>query len=130
MISRLCDKLSEIPETASFQDLRPHFQTGRSVRLPSEWRGKKYGYRTGVMTDIGDIEISVWRDAALRLIQNSGEMPIYNALVTWVSQHTPWLRTKQEFEIEALELHIRRIFEAPDWAGHNSFWCLFSVQTS
>ena len=78
-------------------------------------------YRFGAQTEIGDIEISVWEAAMHRLIRNSGEEALYQALLAWVEADTPWLHTKKERELYALELHSARIFELPEWVAKQEF---------
>ena len=44
----------------SFSDLRCRFQTGRSYVVSGIGRNRIYGYRNGVMCQLGDIERSEW----------------------------------------------------------------------
>lgn len=108
-------------ETLTFEDLRCHFGTGRSYVISGTGRDRKKGYRTGIQTNVGDIEVSEWKTLMKDLIQRSGEEALYKLLFQWVSQTTPWLHTKQEFELEALELHAMRIFDNPEWADYEAF---------
>ena len=71
--------------------------------------------------DVGDIEVSEWKMLMKDLIRRSDEEFLYKLLFQWVSQTTPWLHTKQEYELQALELHAMRIFENPDWADYDAF---------
>jgi hypothetical protein len=45
----------------------------------------------------------------------------YQALLAWVEADTPWLHTKKERELYALELHSARIFELPEWVAKQEF---------
>ena len=51
----------------TWEDVRKMFGTGRSFRIEGSRQEKKYGYRIGCMTKIGDIEESDW----LNLIRSS-----------------------------------------------------------
>ena len=119
----MIDHLSQIPEDASFPDLREMFQTGRSVRGLD---GKRdIGYRHGVMTELGDVEKSVWREAMLRLIDRSGERELFELLTDFVlgfGWFNNWSRTSMEdAEMYALQLHSSRIFENEAWACYQDF---------
>lgn len=58
-------------DTVSAEDLRIHFFTGRDESY-GRGRTKVTAYRTGVQTNLGDIEISVWIDAAKAAIHRNG----------------------------------------------------------
>ena len=122
------DSIQEIPDTISFGDLICHFRTGRSVHISGTGRDKQFSYRRGVETAIGDIELSVWKDAVSQLIQKNEEEDIYQALLTYVAKHCPWWHTQQEREIEALDLHCQRIFENPTWINREIFWKIYDAK--
>ena len=102
------DNLEHIPESATFQDLRYLHGTGRSKPSFGAYGRKHSDYRLGAQTEIGDI-------------RNSGEEALYQALLAWVEADTPWLHTKRERELYALELHSARIFELPEWVAKQEF---------
>ena len=108
-------------EELTFADLRHHFGTGRAYIKSGSGRDRVYGYRRGIMTNIGDIEESEWKVLMLDLIQRSNEMGIYEALKRWSKERCDWLHSKAEVEEYALELHSARIFENPSWAGYEQF---------
>lgn len=119
----MIDHLSQIPENASFPDLREMFQTGRSVRGLD---GKRdIGYRHGVMTELGDVEKSVWREAMIRLIDRSGERELFELLTDFVlgfGWFNNWSRTERDdAEMYALQLHSCRIFENEEWVCYQDF---------
>ncbi|MPM36677.1 hypothetical protein SDC9_83277 [bioreactor metagenome] len=58
-------------DTVSAEALRIHFFTGRGENH-GRGRDKVIAYRTGVQTNLGDIEISVWIDAAKAVIHRDG----------------------------------------------------------
>ena len=104
----------------SFSDLRVHYFTGVSVRRLGDQHSKSSGYRNGVMTGLGDLEFPVWETLVRDLIHRSGEDELLNSLIAWL-EGTPWLRTKREVELYALELHADRIFDNPDWVDYVTF---------
>ena len=105
----------------SFSDLRYRFSTGRAVKTPSDKGSKATGYRTGVLTGIGDLELSVWETLIRALIERSGEEEMLTALIEWVSENCPWLHSSHAIELYALELHSGRIFDNPAWIAYKEF---------
>ena len=104
----------------SFSDLRVHFFTDVSVRRLGDQRSKSSGYRNGVMTGLGDLEFPVWETLVRDLIHRSGEDELLNSLIAWL-EGTPWLHTKRDKELYALELHAARIFDNPNWVDYAAF---------
>ncbi|MFR7742975.1 MAG: hypothetical protein ACLU3I_06595 [Acutalibacteraceae bacterium] len=47
-----------------------------------------FGYRHGVMTDIGDLPEAEWTRLAKQLIRQSGEQELYQQLFAW-EEHKP-----------------------------------------
>ena len=104
----------------SFSDLRVHYSTGVSVHRLGDQHSKSSGYRNGVMTGLGDLEYPVWETLIRDLIHRSGEDELLNSLIAWL-EATPWLHTKRDKELYALELHAGRIFDNPDWVDYAAF---------
>lgn len=71
--------------------------------------------RIGMQTNLGDIEISLWKSLVKRTIEQMGEKQMFNHLTVWATQHCKWLHSKQEIEEYALELRAARIFDNPLW---------------
>lgn len=110
------DNASDIdPASITFTSLRWHYGTGIAI---SSGTGiyKKSGYRNGVMTDLGDIKESTWCELAEKLIQDSHEQWLLDALFLWEQEHNYAKKSKAELRVEALYAHIRRIFDDPKWA--------------
>ena len=105
----------------TFAKLRVRYETGRSFLISGTGRDRKYGYRTGCMTEIGDIEVSVWMELVRCLIGCEGEQQLQNDLLSWVKKACPWLHTQAEQERYALSLHASRIFDCTEWAGYMAF---------
>lgn len=105
----------------SFSELQWHYMTGRSYVVSGTGRNRVMGYRHGVMCDLGDLELSDWKQNVLDLIEQSDEMELYQRLVAHVKAHYPWCRTASAIELKALQLHASRIFENPSWDGYAQF---------
>lgn len=77
----IIDSLSAVPnrDQLTHKDLHAHFSTGQSILLSGSGRDKKYGYRNGIQTDLGDIRNDVWRDLVRELIVRSHEEDEYSA---------------------------------------------------
>ena len=108
-------------EPVTFVDLRCHFRTWRSYVISKTGRDRKMGFRTGIQTNAGDIDVLEWKMLMEDLIRRSGEEIFHKLLLQWIFENTPWLHTKQERELEALVLHAMRIFENPEWVGYEVF---------
>lgn len=114
-------QLKKAPSELTFSDLRHHFGTGRAFIKSGSGRDAVYGYRCGVMTDIGDIEESEWMQLMMDLIKRSGEEDLQMQLRQWAKDRCAWLHTKKEIELYALELHSSRIFDNPKWVDFELF---------
>lgn len=107
--------------SCTFSELKWHYMTGRSYVVSGTGRNRVMGYRRGVMCDLGDLELSDWKKRVLDLIEQSGEMELYQKLIAYVKAHYPWCKKAQEIELKALQLHAYRIFENPSWDGYAQF---------
>ena len=108
-------------EDITFADLRVHYGTGRSIHVSGTGRNKKFRYRHGMMTDLGDLEIYEWKSLLNALIEHHGEQEIQQQLRQWSRAECRWLHSEDEVEEYALSLHAARIFEDPAWAGYVPF---------
>lgn len=116
----IIDSLPAVPnrDQLTHKDLHAHFSTGQSILLSGSGRDKKYGYRNGIQTDLGDIRNDVWRDLVRELIVRSHEEDLFDKLLEWEKEHTYWLKTKAELEHYTLELYAARIFDNPKWVDY------------
>lgn len=119
----IIDSLSAVPnrDQLTHKDLHAHFSTGQSILLSGSGRDKKYGYRNGIQTDLGDIRNDVWRDLVRELIVRSHEEDLFDKLLEWEKEHTYWLKTKPELEHYTFELYAARIFDNPKWVDYEAF---------
>ena len=104
----------------TMEDLYPMQGTGQEITNYSGWKKTKT-YRTGVATPIGDIKISLWIQLAEALIQRQGEQHILKALEKWLSERNYAEETPHEIYMNALNLHMQRIFDNPQWADYLPF---------
>lgn len=114
------DSINEIDTSLlTFENLRSHYGTGESVTTGTG-RDKIRSYRTGMETNIGDIELSLWIRLVKDLIEQSGEQELYEKLKEYVSKFG-FVKTKDGLEEYALELFASRIFDNPEWVDYVPF---------
>ncbi|MDO5123121.1 MAG: hypothetical protein Q4D44_00460 [Eubacteriales bacterium] len=102
------------------KQLRIRFGTGKAVHISGTGRDKKYIYRTGCMTEIGDILEADWFALARFIIERDGEQALFEGLVDY-AKSCAWLHSRNEREEYALQLHVSRIFDNEDWVGYQEF---------
>ena len=105
----------------TFEDLRPHFGTGRAYVISGTGRDRVYGYRTGIRCNAGDIEVSEWREKVKELIESHGEQELFRQLLTHLKETNYTKASKAVLEQETLELHASRIFDNPLWVDFVPF---------
>ena len=115
------DSIASLPKELNYEMLRVRFQTGRSILWKNNGYEKKYGYRHGVQTPIGDIERSVWVDAIKALIEKNGDTDLYEKLFDWYKDFPVCGKTKQEREFYVLDVFSNRIFDNPGWVDYIPF---------
>ncbi len=115
------DNIGNTGHELSFVDLRVHYYTGRSCLLSGEDRNKVFGYRHGVMTDIGDLPEDEWTRLAKQLIEQAGEQELYRQLFAWEKEHSHWKRSAAQFEQDVLSMHIARLPDNPAWCDFIPF---------
>lgn len=112
------DNIGNAENALTFADLRVHYYTGRSYLISGEGRSKVFGYRHGVMTDIGDLPEDEWVRLAKQRIEQSGEQELYQQLFVWEKEHDHWERKSSQFEQDVLSMHMA-------WLPDNPAWCDF-----
>lgn len=63
----------------------------------------------------------VWKQKALDLIQKHNETSILEGLVEYTKKTFPWIQSEEGRYIYALELHMLRLFEDPNWPNYIPF---------
>ena len=106
--------------TLEFEDLRWQYGVFQSISTGSG-RHKVYSSWIGVKTNIGEIEESVWCQAAEQLIQQKGEQEILDALVQWGMEHNYLKEPVRAVRKEALHHHVNRLFDNPRWVDFVPF---------
>ena len=92
------------------KELRVVHYTGRSVSR-GYGRDKVTSYRSGVQTELGDIELSQWQALMRDIIHRSGELKLLEQLTEWELETTPWIHTRKDAEQCALEAFANRWFD-------------------
>lgn len=120
LIDRIED-LKDILDTVTCEQLRHKYGTGRSFTIVT-LQEKKSRYRKGVMTEVGDIEESVWMQAMEYIIKRDNETELHKNLCEFVKDHfIGWFKTERDLIFYALQLHSLRIFDNPKWVDYIKF---------
>lgn len=102
----------------AFSNLHMHYMTGRSNLISGIGRDKKFEYLSGVMTDIGELGHDEWIQKAEAVIAQYGEQSIQGELLQWLGEHNYSKATKSQLKLDALKLHMARIFDDPQWCHY------------
>ena len=103
-----------------FEDLQWQYGVFQSTSTGSG-RDKKYSSWSGVKTRIGEIEESVWYQAAEKLIREKGEQELLGYLTQWCSERNFLKESADRIRKRALQLHVDRIFDNPRWVDFVPF---------
>lgn len=106
--------------TVSLSDVRWRIGSGIAISTGSG-RDKKYHYRNGVITDIGDIEEHAWYQLVEQIAQRDNEIWLVDALITWEGEHNYASRSPAQIREEAWKLYSMRIFDQPEWVFYIPF---------
>lgn len=115
------EELMDLLKTITLEQLRWKYGTGRTFTIvtPQE---KKSRYRQGIMTEIGDIEESVWMQAVEYIIKRDNETELHKNLREWLKDtFIGWFKTDKDLTLYALRLHTSRIFDNSDWVDYVAF---------
>lgn len=115
------DNISQINlNEISKKNLRKHYGTGVAITDTSSRREKKYTYRHGVQTNLGDIEKSLWVELCKRVVVRENEQALYKSIRKWV-QETSCYETEEELTELALVTYVSEIYDNPEWRCYNEF---------
>lgn len=126
MLAKRINHINEVSvEELSLADIRWMYGTGQD-RTTGTGRNKEHFYRSGVMTRIGDVLLSVWYELAKALIAREGLNDLCAQLeVFYKETSAPQLYAgregTRELHQEALQLCVSRIFDNPKWVGFVPF---------
>lgn len=114
MYKRICiDRLEQIDlSTLKAEDLRLRFWTGQALST-GYGRDKKYSYRTGIETPIGDVEIGVWFKAAEYVIERDGLQNEVKRLAPYISRHNPF--PQRDIQVRILDACLSRLHCNIEW---------------
>ena len=117
MQSRRIDAIENLDlDNLKIEDLRCSYMTGQSYLKKTVGRSKEYGYRTGVMTPIGDVLESVWHEAVECIIKRDGEWRLQLRLREWYRGSFD-----EKYDRGALTNHVSRLYRNPDWVDYQEF---------
>ena len=115
------DSRSILPEQLDYEVIRFQPHTGRAFLINDRRFEKKYGYRHGVETPIGDIEENLWCEIMKELIEKNGDTTLYEYLLEWYWDIPVAGHTKKEREFYVLECFSHKIFDNKGWVDYVPF---------
>ena len=115
------DNRSDLPKELNYEALRFHTYTGRAFVMSCRNHEKKYGYRHGVETPIGDVEKSLWGELMKELITQNGDSMLFEQLFEWYQNCPLAGRTKLEREQYVLRCFSHKLFDDENWADFVPF---------
>ena len=118
------DNVSQVrDEDITHENLEYMHGTGIAISLGRDRMGeKKYRYRHGVQTKLGDIEDSVWIALVKKLIERENGQKLYENLLEWVkAENTIVNRDIEDMEMSALRDYVSRMNEDRVWWDYIRF---------
>lgn len=115
------DSRSELPKDIDYELLRFQTHTGRAFLLSDRGLEKKYGYRHGVETPVGDIEENLWCALMKELVEKNNDTALYAALLDWFGDCPIAGRTKKEREFYVLQCFSNQLFDNEEWVDYVPF---------
>lgn len=115
------DSRSGLPKDIDYELLRFQTHTGRAFLLSNRGFEKKYGYRHGVETPVGDIEENLWCALMKELIEKNNDTALYAALLDWFGDCPVAGRTKKEREFYVLQCFSNQLFDNEEWVDYVPF---------
>lgn len=117
------DDASQISESdVTHENLKIMFGTGISMYSKNQRRDRVGYYRSGVQTQLGDIEISAWIKLAEKLIKKENGLKLYTELLEWAREYG-CIKSKTEADIKekALDYYVSAIYDNKSWYGYIGF---------
>lgn len=117
------DDISKIDlSLVTYESLRPHYGTGQAIRLPDRHYEKRYAYRNGVQTDLGDIVESGWIELAKWLVEKEQEEEHFAHILEWTKEFNYVAsKTPAQLYMDALECFVRRLPDDKGWWDYIRF---------
>ena len=105
----------------SYSDLRNHYGTGVAT-IEGSGRYKKCSYRSGVQTDIGNIQEDLWMELVQELIEIRGDQWLLEAFEEYFAANgfsKCW--DKKGLKMSALESIASELCDNKCWVGYLTF---------
>ncbi|MBQ7922480.1 MAG: hypothetical protein IJ325_07885 [Clostridia bacterium] len=120
------EKIDSITQIESKQitrdNLRLHYGTGQEIVTKNSQGNKTSQYRSGVQTNLGDIEQSVWMALVQKLIEQEHDQEIFEQLLEWEKDNNHiGARTKHDILREAMQSYTYRIYDNKAWWDYVRF---------
>ena len=115
------DSRSSLPERLTYESIRFRTHTGRSFLISDRGFKKKYGYRHGVQTPIGDIEENLWYELMRELIAQNGDTILFEQLLEWYTDIPVAGQSKSEKTQYVLRCFSHRLFDNKEWVDYVPF---------
>ncbi len=109
------------PEQITHANLTVLHETGQSVYVSGTGKNKEFRYRVGKQTEIGDIEISIWKQLVEQLVANEGDEELLDHYREWIRKNCPWIRTEKAAEEGAYLLYVSQTCLNRNWWGYVRF---------
>lgn len=83
----------------------------------------KQEYYKGLLTETGILSEAEWMKQAEKLIKKYNEAHITECLEKYYKETCMWLKnaTNENIRFQAINAHMRRLFENPNWVGYIDF---------
>ena len=104
----------------TYEDIRWQYGVFRCNSTGSGRDKRRFPW-DGVKTNLGEIEEKDWCRLAEAVIERDGETHLLKHLIQWCSEHNYIGASAAELRKEALQLHIDRVFDNPQWGGYLPF---------
>ncbi len=111
----------KVPDGLTYEDIRLMYHTGVFIRDYGSQDKKAGRYRIGVMTKIGDIEVSEWIQYAEELIRRNNDEDMFGKLKRWFRESCAWFRDEKELHRYTLECFVAGLPDNPEWVDYVEF---------
>ena len=117
------DSITQIePKQITRDNLRLHYGTGQEIVTKNSQGNKTSQHRSGVQTNLGDIEQSIWMELVQKLIEQEHDQEIFEQLLEWEKDNNHiGARTKHDILREAMQSYTYRIYDNKAWWDYVRF---------
>lgn len=119
------DSISQIDEAQiSHENLQYMHGTGVAINLEDCRRTgeKRYKYRNGIQTKLGDIEETVWKELVKMLIKKENDEEFYKQILEYETEEKRFgVVDKDEIEKEALRAYAMKLYDKKSAWGYIRF---------